>query len=86
LQGIGKFPRLACVVVAVEQKKALIREEAYLGLLANVISLFFRINTLHNNKYWFSFNLNFQAILNVFFGALSIELLGNILISYKRVE
>jgi len=34
LQGLGKFPRLACVVMAVERKKALIREEAYLGLLA----------------------------------------------------
>ena len=67
-------------------KKSTNQGRGVFGITCNVISLFFRINTLHNNKYWFSFNLNFQAILNVFFGALSIELTGNILISYKRVE
>jgi|TARA_B100000953_G_scaffold8359_2_gene7449 hypothetical protein len=34
LQGIGKFPRLAVVVMAVKREKAVIREEANLGITA----------------------------------------------------
>jgi len=43
LQGIGKFPRLACVVVAVEQKKSTNQGRGVFGITCDVISLFLEL-------------------------------------------